>query len=108
MQCPGWCWDGGDVRTGPVATEVTAPAGLTSRHSLVRAWSSRPSPFRGLHRPLLRVWRVGRTGVDDAMSRDCRRPCRTASHSGGDGPIGGVGGTVLGHDSRRVVAWIRL
>jgi hypothetical protein len=25
MQCPGWCWDGGDGRTGLMATEVTGP-----------------------------------------------------------------------------------
>jgi hypothetical protein len=37
------------------------------------------------------------------VSRDCRRPCRTALHSGGDGLTGGVGGTVPGCDSRRGV-----
>jgi hypothetical protein len=99
MQCLGWCRDGGDGRTGPMATEVTGPTGLMSRRSPVRAWSSRPSPFRGLRRPLSRAWRVSRTGVGVTVSRDCRRPCRTASHSGGDGLTGGVGGTVPGRDS---------
>jgi hypothetical protein len=100
MQCPGWCWDGGDGRTGPMATEVTGLAGLTSRRSPVWAWSSRPSPIRGLRRPLSRARRVSRTGVGGTVSRDCRLPCRTASHSGGDGLTGGVGGTVQGRDSQ--------
>jgi hypothetical protein len=100
MQCPGWRWDGGDGRTGPMATEVIGPAGLTSRRCPVRAWSSRPSSLRGLHRPLSRARRVNRTGVGGTVPRDCRRPCRTASHSGGDGLTGGVGGTVPGRDSQ--------
>jgi hypothetical protein len=81
MQCPGWCWDGGDGRTGPMATEVTGPAGPTSRRSPVWAWSSRPSSLRGIRRPLLRARRVGRTGVGGTVPRNCRRPCRIASHS---------------------------
>jgi hypothetical protein len=47
----------------------------------------------------LRARRVGRTGVGGTASRDCCWPCRTASHSGGDGLTGGVGGTVPGRDS---------
>jgi hypothetical protein len=89
MQCPRWCWDGGDGRTRPMVTEVTGPAGLTSRRSPVRAWSSRPSPLRGLLRPLSRARRVNRTGVGG-----------TTSHSGGDGLTGEVGGTVSGRDSQ--------
>jgi hypothetical protein len=100
MQCPGWCWDGGDGRTRPMAKEVTSPAGLTSRRSPVRAGSSRSSSLRGLRRPLSREHRVGRTGVGGIVPRDRRRPCRTTSHSGGDGLTGGVGGTVPGHDSQ--------
>jgi hypothetical protein len=100
MQCPGWCWDGGDGRTGRMATEVTGPAGLTSRRSPVRAWSSRPSPLRGLCHPLSRARHVSRTGVGGTVSQDRRRPCRTVSHSGGDGITGGVGGTVPGRDSQ--------
>jgi hypothetical protein len=100
MQCPGWCWDGGDGRTGPMTTKVTGPAGLTSRRSPVRAWSSRPSPLRGLRRSLSRARHVSRTGVGGTVSRDCHRRCRTTSHSGGDGLTGGVGGTVLGRHSQ--------
>jgi hypothetical protein len=100
MQCPGWCWDGRDGRTGPMAMEVSGLAGLTSQRSPMWAWSSRLSPLRGLRRPLSRVWRVSRTGVGSIVSRDCRLPCRTVSHSGGDGLTGGVGRTVPGRDSQ--------
>jgi hypothetical protein len=100
MQCPGWCWDSGDGRTGPMATEVTGPAGLTSRRSPVRAWSSRPSPLRGLRHPLSRARCISRTGVGGIVSRDCCRPCRKTSHSGGDGFTGGVGRIVPGRDSQ--------
>jgi hypothetical protein len=92
--------DGGDGRTGPMATEVTGPAGPTSRRSSVQVWSSRPSSLRGLRRPLSRVRHVDRTGVGGSVTRDCRWPCRIASHSGGDGLTGGVGGTVPGRDSQ--------
>jgi hypothetical protein len=100
MQHPGWCWDGGDGRTGPMATKVTGLAGLTSRRSPVWAWSSRPSPLRGLRHHLLRARRVSRTGVGGTVSRDIRLPCRTVSHSGRDGLTGGVGGIVPGRDSQ--------
>jgi hypothetical protein len=79
----------GGGRTGLMATEVTGPAGPTSRRSPVRAWSSRPSFLRGPRRPLSRE-----------LPQDYRRPHRTASHSGGDGLTGGVCGTVLGRDSQ--------
>jgi hypothetical protein len=108
MQCPGWCWDGGDGRTGPMATEVTGPAGLTSRRSPVRAWTSRSSSLRGLRRPLSRVRHVGRTGVGGTVPRDYRRPCRTASHSGGDASPVELVEQCWGVIPRRVVAWVRL
>jgi hypothetical protein len=79
MQWPGWRRDGGDGRTGPMATEVTAPTGLTSRRSPVRAWSSRSSSLRGLRRPFSRVRRVGRTGVGGIVPQGCCWPCRTAA-----------------------------
>jgi hypothetical protein len=80
--------------------EVTSPAILTSRCSPVWAYSSRLFPLRGLRRPLSRARRVSRMGVGGTVSRDCRRPCRTASHSGGDRLTGGVGGTVPGRSSQ--------
>jgi hypothetical protein len=83
-----------------MATTVTGPASPTSRHSSVRAWSSRPSSLRGLRRPLSRVQCVVRMGVGGTVPRECRWPCRSASHSGGDGLTGGVGGTVPGCDSQ--------
>jgi hypothetical protein len=79
---------------------VTGPVGPTSRRSPVRAWSSRPSSLRGLRRPLSRVRRVGHTGVGGTVPRGFCWPCRTASHNGGDGLTGGVGGTVPGRDSQ--------
>jgi hypothetical protein len=75
MQCPGWCWDDGDGRTGPMVTEVTGPAGLTSRRGPGQAWNRRLSPpsrvpsssFEGVvHRP----YESGRhsvTGLTTAM-----------------------------------------
>jgi hypothetical protein len=46
MQCPGWCRDGRDGRTGPTTTEMTSPAGLTSRRNPGQAWNRRSSPSR--------------------------------------------------------------
>jgi hypothetical protein len=66
----------------------------------VRARRSRSSSLRGLHRPFLRVRRVGRTGVGGTVPRGCCCPCRTASHSGRDGLTGGVGRAVPGCDSQ--------
>jgi hypothetical protein len=83
-----------------MATEVTGPAGPTSRRSSVRAWSSRPSSLRGLRRPFSMVRRVGRTGVGGIVPQDCCGLCLTVSHSGGDGLTGGVGRIVSGHDSQ--------
>jgi hypothetical protein len=76
MQCPGWCLDGGDGRTGPMATEVTGSAVLTSRRSPGQTWKrclSRRShgvPLRGFRRPLSRARCVNRTRVDGTVSRD--------------------------------------
>jgi hypothetical protein len=108
MQFPGWCCDGGDGRTGPLATEVTTRTGLTSQRSPERAWSSRLSPFRVLCCPLSRVQRVCRMRVGGTVSRDCRWPCRAASHSDGDGLTGGVAEQCPGVIPRHVVARIRL
>jgi hypothetical protein len=70
MQCPGWCRDDGDGRTGPTATEVTGPAGLTSRRSPGQAWNRRLSPLRGFRRPVSRARHVSRTRVGSTVSRD--------------------------------------
>jgi hypothetical protein len=65
MQWSGWCRGGEDGRTGLMATEVTAPTGLTSRRRPVRVRSSRASslrgfrrPFRGCGAPAVREWVV--------------------------------------------------
>jgi hypothetical protein len=60
---PGMVLGGGDGRTGPMATEVTSPAGLTSRRSPVRAWSSRPSSLRGRGASVVQEWAVQRHGT---------------------------------------------
>jgi hypothetical protein len=99
MQWPGWRRNGGDGRTGPMVTEVTGPAGPTSQHSPMRAWSSRLPPIRGLRRHFSRVRHDSRTGVGGTVPRGHCRPCCTASHSGGDGLSGGVGGAVPERDS---------
>jgi hypothetical protein len=105
MQCTRWCWHGGDGRTGPMVTEVTGPAGPTSRRSPVRAWSSRPSSLRGLRRPLSRARRVGCTGAGGTVPRGCRQPCRTVV---GMASPGQLAEKCRGMIPRRVVAWIRL
>jgi hypothetical protein len=81
-------------------TEVTGPVGTTSQRCPMRAWCSRLSSLRELRRPLSRVRRIDHTGVGGTVPRDCRWPCRTVSHSGGDGLTGGVGRTVSGRDSQ--------
>jgi hypothetical protein len=69
LQCPGWCRGSGDGRTGLMVTEETCPTGPTSWRRPGRARDRRPSPFRGLRRPLSRVWRTGRTRVGSTVSR---------------------------------------
>jgi hypothetical protein len=83
-----------------MALEVTCPP--AGRHGVVLAWvrRSRSPSLRGLCRPFSRVRRVDRTGVGGTVPRGCCWPCRTASHSGGDGLVGGVGGAVPGRDSQ--------
>jgi hypothetical protein len=63
-----WCsgWDG---RTGPMATEVTAPTGLTSRRRPARVQSSCVLSLRGFHRPFSRARGAGRTGVGGTVPR---------------------------------------
>jgi hypothetical protein len=70
MQCPRWCHDGGDGRTGPTTTEVTGPACLMSRRSPWQAWNRRLSPLRGFRRPILRARRVNRMRAGGIVSRD--------------------------------------
>jgi hypothetical protein len=69
LQCPGWRRDGGDGRTGPMATEVTVPTSLTSRRSPGQVWKKCLFPLRGFHRPLSRARRVSRTKVGGTVSR---------------------------------------
>jgi hypothetical protein len=58
------------------------------------------SSLRGLRCPFSRVRHVDRTGVGGIVPRGCCWPYRTASHSGGDGLTGGVGGAVPRRDSQ--------
>jgi hypothetical protein len=67
MQWPEWRRGDRDDRTGPMATEVTAPTGLTLRRRPVRARSSHASSLRGFHRPFSRVRCTGRTGVGSTV-----------------------------------------
>jgi hypothetical protein len=46
------------------------------------------------------VRRVRRTRVGGTVSHGCCRPCRTASHSGGNGLVGEVSGAVPRRDSQ--------
>jgi hypothetical protein len=72
MQWPEWRRGDRDGRTGPMATEVTAPTGLTSRCCPVQARSSCASSPRGFCRPFSRVRRASRTGVGGTVPRgDC-------------------------------------
>jgi hypothetical protein len=71
MQWPGWCLDDGDGRTGPMVTEATIPAGLSSRRRPVQSWSSRASSLRGLYRPFSRLRCASRTGVGGSVPRGC-------------------------------------
>jgi hypothetical protein len=99
MQCPEWCRDGGDGRTGPTATEVTGSAGLTSRRSPGQAWNRRPSPFegstvlfRGCDASAVREWAAQCNGTAAGHAAQCRTVAGMASP-------GGVGGTASGRDS---------
>jgi hypothetical protein len=108
VQWPGWRCDGGDGRTGPMATEVTAPTGLTSWRSPVWAWSSRSSSLRGLRRPFsrcgapaVREWVAQRHGVVAGRSAHCRTVAGMAS----PGELAEQCRVVI---PRRIVAWICL
>jgi hypothetical protein len=70
MQWPGWCRDGGGVRTGPTATKGTGPAGLMSRRSPGQAWNRRSFPLRGFRHPISRAPRVSSMRVGGTVSRD--------------------------------------
>jgi hypothetical protein len=77
-----------------MATEVTAPTGLTSRRRPVRAWSSRVSSLRGFFRPFSRVRCASRTRVGGTVSQWLL----TMPHSVAQRR--GVDGAVLGRDSQ--------
>jgi hypothetical protein len=110
MQCSRWCWDGGDGRTGPTATEVTGPAGLTSTswRSPGQAWNRRPSPFegsavlfRGRDASIIREWAAQCHGTDTGHAAQRRTVIGMASP-------GELAEQRRGVIPRRVVAWIRL
>jgi hypothetical protein len=65
----GWCCSAQDGGTGSAATEETRLTGLTSRRRPVRVRYRCPYPFRGFHRPLLRVRSAGRTRVGGTVSQ---------------------------------------
>jgi hypothetical protein len=69
QQCLGWRHGSGDDRTGLMVTEKTRLTGLMSRCCPGRARDRRPSPFRGFHRPISRVWCAGRTRVGSIVSQ---------------------------------------
>jgi hypothetical protein len=105
MQCPGWCCDGGDGRTGPTATEVTGPTGLMSRHSRgidVRSpFEGSTVLFRGCDASAVREWaaQCHRTDTGHAAQR------RTVA---GMASSGELAEQRRGMIPRRVVAWIHL
>jgi hypothetical protein len=69
LQCLGWCYSGGDGRTGPMVTEGTRLTSLASWRCPGRAQSRRLSPFRGFRRLSLRVRHADRTKVGSTVSR---------------------------------------
>jgi hypothetical protein len=106
MQCPGWRWDGGDDRTGPMATEVTGPAGLTSQCSPGRAWSGCPFPFegstvlfRGRCASAIREWAAQCHRTDIGHAAQHRTVVGMAS-------LGELAEQRRGVIPRRVMAWI--
>jgi hypothetical protein len=64
-----WWFSGRDGRTGPMAMEVTAPTGLTSRHRPARVQGSYALSLRGFCRPFSRARGAGRTGVGGTVPR---------------------------------------
>jgi hypothetical protein len=103
VQWSGWRHDGGDGRIGPTVTEVTAPAGLTSRRRPVRSRSSRASslPFRGCSAPAVRKWVVQCYGVVADHAAQCRTTAGMASPAV-------LAEQCQGVIPRRIVARIRL
>jgi hypothetical protein len=69
LQCPGWRHGSGDGRIGLMVMEETRPTGPSSQRGPGKARDRRPSPFRGLRRPLSRVRHTGRTRVGSIVSR---------------------------------------
>jgi hypothetical protein len=69
LQCPRWWHSGGDGRTGLEVMGETRSAGLMSRRRPAWVRDRRSYPFRGFRRPLSRVQRAGRSGVDGTVSR---------------------------------------
>jgi hypothetical protein len=101
MQCPGWCWrwrgwphrtdgDGGDWPRRPSFTALSLCGG-----SIVARLPFEGSTvlFRGCGELAVWEWVA-------QCHRVVARPCRTTSHSGGDGLTGGVGRAVPGRDSQ--------
>jgi hypothetical protein len=79
IQCPGWRRDGEDGRTGPMATEVTGPAVLTSRVVLGKREKGVCSPFegsavlfRGCGVPAVREWAAQCHGADTSLAAQRR------------------------------------
>jgi hypothetical protein len=88
-----------------MATEVTAPTGLTSRRRPVRARSSRVSSLRGFRRPFSRVWCAGRTGVGGTVPRGDTAQRRIVA---GTAAPRELAEQCRGMMLRHVVAWIRI
>jgi hypothetical protein len=89
LQCPGCRRDGGDGRTGPMATEETRLTGLTSRHGPGSARNRRPSPFegsdvlfRGCGAPAIRKCVAQCRGADTGLTAQCRTVAGMASPGG--------------------------
>jgi hypothetical protein len=69
LQFPGWLHSDGNGRIGSEVTGETHSTGPMSRRCPAGARGRCPYPFRGFHRPLLRVQRAGCTGVGGTVSR---------------------------------------
>jgi hypothetical protein len=110
LQCPGWRHGGGDGRTGLMVTEVTSPAGLTSRGSPGQVWKGARPPFegstvlfRGRGASAVREWAAQCHGTAAGHAAQCRIVAGMAS-------LGELAEQRWGVIPRRVrgVAWIRL
>jgi hypothetical protein len=103
----GWRRGDGDGRTGLMATEVTAPTGLTSRRRPVRAQSSCASSLRGFRRPFSRVRCAVREWVVQCRGAVADHIAQRRTVAGMDAPWE-LAEQWRGMIPRRVVAWIRL